>query len=112
MVENGMKLLVILAALAALAGFIYPRSHEQTPTGCAALEKRLAQLLQHRASSLPPVAGKPDFQAAARMASEFLRQQLAFLPPEASCAAAYWLTVWKPDLDFPTIATLAIKPPG
>ena len=87
------KTLLVLVVLGLVGAYIYPRRHEGTETGCAALKHRLMTLMQAewpRAAALPAVANFDPALAA-------LRDRLPFLSPEEACVAGYWMTLFQPD---------------
>ncbi len=95
-----MKFLVLIA-IALGAAFFYPARHEQAPTQCAALEKRLL-------AALPP--GQARLLSQNANAGGAIHDMVPFLPPEAGCAVAYWLVLIKPDLGDALRAGMLAKP--
>ena len=81
--------LIVLVAIALGAAFFYPARHEQTATACAALEKRVVATLPPQMAKLVPRNASPQTT---------IQGVIPFLPPEAGCAVAYWLTMAKPDM--------------
>jgi hypothetical protein len=93
--------LVVLIAIALGVAFFYPARHEQTQTACAALEKRVVALLPPAQAKLLPPNANPQAR---------IHGMIPFLPPQAGCAVAYWLTIAKPDLIEPLAGGLFVKP--
>ena len=88
-----MKLLLLLIGLAGLAAYVLPGRLEVTPTPCLALDARAARLIE---ASRLPMAGRAVEPS--RVVGDLVQRHVPFLPPEIGCAAAYWLTVYQPDL--------------
>ena len=91
-----MKFLLLLLVVAALGALYLPGQREGTPGVCQALDARVAEILRGQVEKLPPAAGQTVPTGATLTA--LVRQRVPFLPPEIACAAAYWITVYQPDL--------------
>ena len=90
-----MKLLLLLLGIAAFAGYILPGRLEVTSSPCTALDARAGRLLDAALGKSTPRA--PGSLSAPLGA--VVRSHLPFVPAEIACAAAYWLTVYQPDLE-------------
>ena len=88
-----MKLILVMLGLIGFAGYVLPGRIEVVATPCMALEARAGRLLGGGKLPTSPRAVDPG-----RMVGEVVRRNVPFLPPEIGCAAAYWLTVYQPDL--------------
>ncbi|MDE2198275.1 MAG: hypothetical protein KGJ41_04565 [Rhodospirillales bacterium] len=93
-----MRALTLLAA-AAVGLFLYPMVHEGAASPCAGLAARLARL---QAAPRPA----PAELAAAMHAA------LPAVPDQAGCAAAYWISLVRPDMAglLPILAPAAPRP--
>ena len=117
-----MKFLLLLIVIASgIAGYVLPTQWEGTQTNCAAVSKRMRMLADAEIDKLKPtdnsqahaavdramalVPGGATFEAA-------IRAKLPFLPPEAGCAAAYWYTVFQPDLRTVAPLLFSARPAG
>ena len=87
------KTLLVLVVLALVGAYLYPRRHEGTDTGCAALKHRLASLMQAEWPQATALPGAVNFDPALAA----LRDRLPFLSPEEACIAGYWITLFQPD---------------
>jgi|GEM_PF-2590021 len=102
-----MKFLLLLIVAALAGAYLLPPQLEVVQGNCAALEKRVRTLIEAEVAKLPQV-NSPKVQGAIAAAKaqaptgalieDMVRARLPFLPPEAACAAAYWMTVYQPDL--------------
>jgi len=88
------KLLLVLIGLLGLAAYVLPGRLEVTPSPCPALDARAARLLGM--SKMPQGARPADL---GKIIGEVVQRNVPFLPPEIACAAAYWLSVYQPDLN-------------
>ena len=102
-----MKFILLLLLLGFAGGFFLPGRQEGTDTPCAALDVRMRRLLDGELAKLPANSNPKvqDAIAAAKAQAPggsavagIVRAKLPFLPAEPTCAAAYWLTVYQPDL--------------
>ena len=103
-----MKLLLLLVFIGiGVVGYIRPPQQEQTATNCGALEKRMRALADAELAKISivdsPQARAAMAEARARLPTAAIieaavHDKLPFLPPEAGCAAAYWYTIFQPDL--------------
>ena len=87
------KTLLVLIVLALVGVYLYPRRHEGTETGCAALKHRLTMLMQTKLPHGASLAAGADLDPAIAG----LRDRLPFLSPEEACIAGYWITLVQPD---------------
>ncbi len=88
-----MKLLLVIIGLIGFAAYVLPGRLEVAATPCLALNARAGRLVE--ALKLPAGTRPTDL---GRIAGDVVQRTVPFLPPEIGCAAAYWLTVYQPDL--------------
>jgi hypothetical protein len=88
------KLLLLLLAVIGFAGYILPGRLEITATPCTALDARAGRLLD--AGLAKPLPRSPG--ALGTALGEVIHSHFPFLPGEIACAAAFWMTVYQPDL--------------
>jgi hypothetical protein len=91
------KFLLLLALVAAIGAIYLPGQREGTTGVCVALDARIGRLLhdENVKAALPSQAGALSPGAAL---AETVRRRVPFIPPEVACAAAYWMSVYEPDL--------------
>lgn len=103
-----MKLLLLLVFIGiGVVGYIRPPQQEETATNCAALVKRMRAMADVELAKIS-IADSPQARAAmaeararlptAAIIEAAVHDRLPFLPPEVGCAAAYWYTIFQPDL--------------
>ncbi len=89
-----MKLLLLLLGIVGFAGYILPGRVEVTASPCTALDARAGRLLDAAlGKSAPHAPGNLS-----TLLGEIVRSHLPFVPAEIACAAAYWMTIYQPDL--------------
>ena len=102
-----MRVVLIVLIGLVLAAYVMPPRLEATADNCAALDARVRRLFDFEIARLRGLNGasSPATAPGARppvpgggVISNLVRANLPFLPPEAACAAAYWTSVFQPDL--------------
>jgi hypothetical protein len=94
-----MKFLLLLLLVAVIGALYLPGQREGTAGVCAALDARVGEILRRDGAKPadPPARAPGVFPSGAALA-EMVRRRIPFLPPEVACAAAYWMSVYEPDL--------------
>ena len=106
--------LLVAGALGAGVALIVPMRRERAPNDCAALAR---QVLAHSQSARPqparlaPAPPALDPATAGAIAAALARARYPGVPPQLTCAAAYWAMSLDPGLRR-SLLRLASRPPG
>ena len=98
--------LLVAGALGTGVALIVPMRRERAPNDCAALARKVLAHPQpaHGAPALDPAT-------AGVIAAALARARYPGVPPQITCAAAYWAMSLDPGLRR-SLARLASRPPG
>ena len=98
--------LLVAGALGAGIALIVPMRRERAPNDCAALAHQVLAHSQpaHRAFARDPAT-------AGALAAAFARARYPGVPPQLTCAAAYWVMALDPGLRR-SLLRLASRPAG
>ena len=98
--------LLVAGALGTGVALVVPMRRERAPNDCAALAR---QVLAHPQPALRAPALDPA--TAGAIAAALARARYPAVPPQVTCAAAYWAMALDPGLRR-SLLRLASRPPG
>lgn len=101
--------LLVAGALGAGVAFIVPMRHEHAPNDCTALARQV--LAHHQPARHVPAPPALDPATAGAIAAALARARYPGVPPQLTCAAAYWAVALDPGLRR-SLLRLASRPPG